>query len=171
MRDDKQPSTELLAGRLSDLGDLSHCNFTYQTHALVLTTCRVTCVGCGSGSVLCNIDIILLNTPYISQCRLAQIYQVDLTNKFEPGYRIIRSRSSSSIYSTMAPIRVGIVGLSSKPGTWGMLAHLPRESISLPLSSQRQRQCCNIHAPQAPPSVSPTQIQSYIQQPSSSLFI
>ena len=26
----------------------------------------------------------------------------------------------------MAPIRVGIVGLSSKPGTWGTLAHLPR---------------------------------------------
>jgi predicted dehydrogenase len=26
----------------------------------------------------------------------------------------------------MAPIRIGIVGLSKTPGTWGMLAHLPR---------------------------------------------
>ncbi|ETN37987.1 uncharacterized protein HMPREF1541_07610 [Cyphellophora europaea CBS 101466] len=26
----------------------------------------------------------------------------------------------------MAPVKVGIVGLSAKPGTWGMLAHLPR---------------------------------------------
>jgi len=30
----------------------------------------------------------------------------------------------------MAPIRVGIVGLSSKPGAWATLAHLPRLTIS-----------------------------------------
>jgi predicted dehydrogenase len=30
----------------------------------------------------------------------------------------------------MAPVRVGIVGLSAKPGTWGMLAHLPRLQAS-----------------------------------------
>ncbi|EXJ90846.1 hypothetical protein A1O1_03951 [Capronia coronata CBS 617.96] len=30
----------------------------------------------------------------------------------------------------MAPIRVGIVGLSSKPGTWATLAHLPRLATS-----------------------------------------